>query len=66
MNHYMFIANVGYHKVYNVNYYDESATKNANTDLVWAHKTGSYDRDELVAKSGKQVQLRYLLELKNN
>ena len=34
-----------------------------HSDLVYAHEVSSHNRDEIVAKSGKQVKLRYLLEL---
>lgn len=66
MNHYLFIADVGYHSAYDVDYYDSEATDKTNDDLIWAHRTGSFDRDELVAKSGHQVKLRYLIELQND
>lgn len=66
MNHYLFIADVGYHSAYDVDYYDSKATDKTDDDLIWAHRTGSFDRDELVAKSGHQIKLRYLVELQND
>ena len=65
MNHYIFIAKVGYNSIYDVDHYDSDATERSNDDLIWAHATGSFGRDELVAKSSNQIQLQYLIELKN-
>lgn len=65
MNHYIFIAKVGYNSIYDVDHYDSDATERSDDDLIWAHSTGSFGRDELVAKSSNQIQLQYLIELKN-
>lgn len=65
MNHYIFIAKVGYNSIYDVDHYDSDATERSDDDLIWAHATGSFGRDELVAKSSNQIQLQYLIELKN-
>lgn len=59
LNHYLFICDVYYHDIEDVNaYYTNTDT---NKDLVWAHGVGSNDYDELLAKNAEQIQLKYLL-----
>ena len=60
INTYMFLAEVGYNTRYDTSVFEYDKT---HSDLVYAHKVSSHNRDEIVAKSGKQVKLRYLLEL---
>lgn len=58
---YVFLCSVAYHKIYDTNSYDTNLNSH-NCDLVWGHAVGSYDRDELVAKSPEQVRLEYIIE----
>lgn len=58
---YIFICSVAYHKIYNAKNYNVDLDAKG-CDLVWGHAVGSYDRDELVAKSPKQVRLEYIVE----
>ena len=60
---YLFIADVYYSKVLETNHY--GSPENQNWDLLQANGVGSYDRDELVAKSGYQVRVRKMLALKS-
>lgn len=57
---YMFICTVGYNEKNDVDSYSSLA----NGDLVWAHGVGTGDRDEIMAREPKQIELNYLLELR--
>lgn len=61
---YVFICSVAYHNIYDIKHYDANLNSK-NCDLVWGHAVGSYDRDELVAKSPKQVRLEYVIKFKH-
>lgn len=59
---YLFVADVAYSKEKEVSrfgYYDSDAS----WDLLYAKAVGSYDRDELVSRTSKQIELKYLLEI---
>ena len=60
---YMFLADIAYTKVVHTKHYGSVNDRNHKIDLVWGDFVGSYDRDEIVAKNPKQVQIKYLLEL---
>ena len=61
---YVFICSVANHNIYDIKHYNANLNSK-NCDLVWGHAVGSYDRDELVAKSPKQVRLEYVIKFKN-
>lgn len=59
---YLFVADVAYSKqkeVSHFGYYDSDDS----WDLLYAKAVGSYDRDELVSRTSKQIELKYLLEI---
>lgn len=60
---YLFIADVYYSKVLETNHY--GSPEHQNWDLLQANGVGSYERDELVAKSGYQVRVRKMLALQS-
>lgn len=60
---YMFLADIAYTNVVHTKHYGNIDDHLHKVDLVWGDFVGSYDRDEIVAKSPKQVQIKYLLEL---
>lgn len=59
---YLFLADVAYSKVYETKSWDQPHRDQG--DLIFANRIGSNDRDELVARSSEQVELKYLLAIK--
>lgn len=58
---YLFICDVGYDDVVKTYSYGDIRVHGKQNLIVGKH-VGSYNRDEIVAKSGKQVKMRYLVE----
>ena len=58
---YALIAQVSYHQAFRTRHYDIAHKQ--NEDLVIGQGVGSHDRDEIVAQSPQQVQIKYLLEI---
>lgn len=58
---YLFVCDVGYDYEKTTGSYGYYSMRGKQNLLV-GHNVGSYDRDEIVAKSGKQVKMRYLIE----
>ena len=58
---YLFVCDVGYDKkIVTHNYGDNRLTK--TTNLVVGTGVGSFGRDEIVARNGQQVRMKYLIE----
>lgn len=63
--HIIFVADIAYHQIKVVDDYDDYSDDNA--DLIRAKNVGtSTFTDEIVAKHSNQVQLKYLLVVKDN
>lgn len=61
---YLFICDVYYNTVQDVNSYNTDLQ--TKCDLIWGHGIGiTRGQDELVAKSSKQVQLKYLVKIRH-
>ena len=61
-NRYLFIADVAYSKEKAVTHFG-NYDNDDNWDLLFAKAVGNYDRDELVSRTSKQIELKYLLEI---
>lgn len=58
---YLFVCDVGYNKVYTAHDYGNYSLHGDHNLLLGKH-VGSHGRDEIVAKNGKQVKMKYLIE----
>lgn len=58
---YMFVCDVGYHDKQTATSYGTSGLDQKH-DLLIGKGIGAYGRDELVAKNGKQVKIKYMIE----
>ena len=58
---YLFVCDVGYHKIKTVDQYMVPYLT-SEQDLVFGDHVGGQGYDEIVAKSGKQVKIRYMIE----
>lgn len=58
---YLFVCDVGYHKIKTVDQYTVPYLT-SEQDLVFGDHVGGQGYDEIVAKNGKQVKMRYMIE----
>lgn len=58
---YLFVCDIGYHEIKTVDQYTVPYLT-SEQDLVFGDQVGGQGYDEIVAKSGKQVKIRYMIE----